>query len=210
MLFLHLLWWSYDFYLSICIFAMITLNSFSSRLPISAHIFGLLGFYSFPLSAACFSVFSFCLIYYNWYILSTGCKVIVTLTCGVCPQWVGRASALWRLSGCWDSCLCSCGCTQIFSLWKAVLIPVVCFTVPGLGMALDTMSANGQDCVFILLTVWHDASTAGACWLSGRVLSLCWDEDLWESSHLLMFQGIGSSLVVQCPEIRSPTSEVQF
>ena len=129
MLFLHLLWWSYDFYLSICIFSMITLNSFSSRLPISAHIFGLLGFYSFPLSAACFSVFSFCLIYYNWYILSTGCKVIVTLTCGVCPQWVGRASALWRLSGCWDSCLCSCGCTQIFSLWKAVLIPVVCFAL---------------------------------------------------------------------------------
>jgi len=36
-------------------------------------------------------------------------------------------------------------------------------TVPGLGMALGTLSANGQDCVFALLTVWHDASTAGAC-----------------------------------------------
>ena len=93
------------------------------------HIFGLLDFYSFPLSAACSSVFSFCLIYCNLYILSAGCKVIVTLTCGVCPQRVGRASALWRLSGCWDSCLCSCGHSQIFSLWKAVLIPVVYFAV---------------------------------------------------------------------------------
>ena len=36
-------------------------------------------------------------------------------------------------------------------------------TVPGLGMALGTLSANGQDCVFALLTVWRDASTAGAC-----------------------------------------------
>jgi len=63
------------------------------------HIFGLWDFYSFPLSAACFSVFSFCLISYNWYILSMGCKVIVILICGVCPQWEGQClvKVIWLL-----------------------------------------------------------------------------------------------------------------
>ena len=99
MLFLHLLWWSYDFYLSICIFSMITLNSFSSRLPISAHIFGLLGFYSFPLSAACFSVFSFCLIYYGWDLFSKDCKVVAPLTYRICPQGWGWPTVLWWFPG---------------------------------------------------------------------------------------------------------------
>ena len=52
---------------------------------------------------------------------------------------------------------------DLFSLKGSADSSGVFCTVPGLGMALDTMSANGQDCVFILLTVWHDASTAGAC-----------------------------------------------
>ena len=52
------------------------------------HLFGLVGFYLAPSSAAYFSVFSFCLIYCVWGLLSAGCRVVVPLTSGVCLQWV--------------------------------------------------------------------------------------------------------------------------
>ena len=43
------------------------------------HLFGLVDFYHVSSSLACFSVFSFCLIYCVWGLLSAGWKVIVTL-----------------------------------------------------------------------------------------------------------------------------------
>ena len=40
--------------------------------------------------------------------------------------------------------------------------------VCGLIMVLATLSANGLDCVPVLLVVWHGVSSTGACWsLSG-------------------------------------------
>ena len=38
---------------------------------------------------------------------------------------------------------------------------------------------------------------------------LAWDRDLWESSRWLILRGAGTTLVVQCPELGSPTSEAQ-
>ena len=38
-----------------------------------------------PVFAAYFFVFSFCLTYCDWNLLSTGCRVIVPLASGVCP-----------------------------------------------------------------------------------------------------------------------------
>ena len=52
------------------IFTIITLNSFSGRLPIPLPLFGLVGFYLAPSSAVCFCVFSFCLTYCVWGLLS--------------------------------------------------------------------------------------------------------------------------------------------
>ena len=54
-------------------FWIITLNSFSSRLPISSSFFGVVGFYSAPSSASYFSVFSFCLTYCVWGLFFSGC-----------------------------------------------------------------------------------------------------------------------------------------
>ena len=58
------------------IFTTITLNSFSGRWPISSFFVWSGGFYHAPSSAACFSVFSFCLICWVWGLLSAGCKVL--------------------------------------------------------------------------------------------------------------------------------------
>ena len=61
------------------IFTIIILNSSSGRLPISSLLFGLVGFYLFPSSAVCFSVFSFCLTYCVWGLLFVGCRFLVLL-----------------------------------------------------------------------------------------------------------------------------------
>ena len=70
------------------VFTIIFLNSFSGRLPIFLHLFGLLGFYFVPSSAVYFSVFSFCLSYCVWGLLFAGCRFVVPIVFGVCPQWL--------------------------------------------------------------------------------------------------------------------------
>ena len=76
-------------FLRFCIiFTIITLNSFPGRLPISFHLFGLVGFYLAPSSAVCSSVFSVCLTYCVWGVLFAGCWFIVPVVFGVCPQWL--------------------------------------------------------------------------------------------------------------------------
>ena len=80
-------------------------------------------------SVACFSVFSFHLIYCVWGLFSAGCKVIAPLICGICPPWVCWTSALWRFSDWGDFHLHSFGWNWILSLWKAMSCPVVCFCV---------------------------------------------------------------------------------
>ena len=72
------------------------------------HFFGLVGFYHISSSAASFSVFSSCLIYCEWGLLSTGCKAIVPLMCGIFPPWVGLDQCLMKLSWLGDWHLCSC------------------------------------------------------------------------------------------------------
>ena len=59
------------------------------------HLFGFVSFYHI-FSAGCHSVFSYCLIYCVWYLLSAGQKFIIALHCLVCSPWVGWTSALWR------------------------------------------------------------------------------------------------------------------
>ena len=81
--------------------------------------------------------------------------------------------------------------------------------VCGLVMALGSLSANGQGCVPVLLKVWCEPSSNGACWPLCKAWCWCWYGCVWEGSNLLMFYGIGSSLVFQCPGLRSPISGVQ-
>ena len=69
------------------IFTVITLNYFSGRFPIFSSSVLSGGFYHVPSSAACFSVFSFCLIYCIWGLLSTSCKVVVILVESTSSVW---------------------------------------------------------------------------------------------------------------------------
>jgi len=100
------------------------------------HFFGLVGFYHISSSAASFSVSSSCLIYCEWGLLSTGCKAIAPLMCGICPPWVGLDQCLVKLSWLGDWHLCSClsegqvsclmGClgvsVNLVWLWAACLL----------------------------------------------------------------------------------------
>ena len=73
-------------------------------------------------------------------------------------------------------------------------------------MILGSLSASGWGCVPVLLVVWHSmSSTVGCWWLSG--LALRW-RSLGDFHHLIL-GGAGRSLVDQCPEVGSPTSEAQ-
>ena len=76
-------------------------------------------------------------------------------------------------------------------------------------MILASLSANGWGCVPVFLVVWHGVSSTWACWSLTGAGSLSWDGDVWESSLQLILCGAGRSLVVQCPELGSPTSEAQ-
>ena len=78
-----------------------------------------------------------------------------------------------------------------------------------LSMTLGSLSPNGWVCFPVLLVVWHGASSTGACWLLSGAGSWRWDGDLWESSCQMILHGPWRSLVVQCPELGSPTSEAQ-
>ena len=100
---------------------IITLNSFSGRLPISSS-FGLVGFYLAPSSAAYFSFFSFCLTYCIWgspfrrlhvrssccfwclppvgKVSSVGCVGFLVEGTGVCVLMDGAGSCLSDGQGC--------------------------------------------------------------------------------------------------------------
>ena len=76
-------------------------------------------------------------------------------------------------------------------------------------MILGSLSANEWVCVPVLLVIWHRVSSTVVCW------SLYWSWVLtlrWRSLgdfHCLILHGAGKSLVDQCPELCSPTSEAQ-
>ena len=56
---------------------------------------------------------------------------------------------------------------------------------------------DGWGYVSVLLVVCSEVSITGPCQQLGGVGSWCWDEDLWESSHWLIFPGAWNSLVIQ-------------
>ena len=78
-----------------------------------------------------------------------------------------------------------------------------------LTMIFGSLSAYGWGCFPVLLVVWHGVSNTEAYWPLSGAVSLPWDGDLWESSHQLILHGDGRSLVIQCPELGSPTSEAK-
>ena len=76
-------------------------------------------------------------------------------------------------------------------------------------MILGSLSANGWGCVPVLLVVWHRVSSTVSCCLLSGAGSSHWNGDLLESFPYLILCGARRSLVDQCPELGSPTSEAQ-
>ena len=76
-------------------------------------------------------------------------------------------------------------------------------------MILGSLSANEWVCVPVLLVVWHRVSGTVACWSLSETGSYNWDGDLWENFRSLIVCGARKSLVDQCPELGSPTSDAQ-
>ena len=78
------------------------------------------------------------------------------------------------------------------SLWwvELSLFPVMGETMSGgvfwgaceLSMTLDSLSAVGWHCVPVLLVVWGEVSSTGACKQLGKAQSWCRDRYLWESN----------------------------
>ena len=147
---------------------MLTLNSFSGRLPISSSFVWSGGFFLAPLSAAYFSVFSFSLSYCFWGLLFACCQFIVPSVFGVCPQWVRLVP--WLVQASWLRGLVPVfwwlGLDLVFLVGR-VMSGGVFWGVCELSMILGSLSANGWGCVPVLLVVWHGASSTGACWPLG-------------------------------------------
>ena len=116
---------------------IITMNSFPGRLP----IFSSFVWFDVPWSAACFSVFSLCLIFCVWGLLYIGCKTIVPLTCGVCSHCVGLDQCFVKVS--WSGGTGSC--VLVGRAWCCPCKGQFCaqWCVMGLGMTLGNLSANG-------------------------------------------------------------------
>ena len=61
----------------------------------------------------------------------------------------------------------------------------------------------------VLLVVWSEVSSTGACRQLGGARTWCWDGDLQESPHWLIFAGTRNSLAVQHPGLSTPTPGAQ-
>ena len=122
--------------------------------------------------AGCFSVFSLCLTYCAWGLLSAVWKVVVPLNCGVCFPWVGLNQCLVKVS-------CCGGPVPVFwwmeldlvSLKGSIVSSGVFGDVYGFSMALGSLSANVQGCAPVLLKGLCGALGTRACWLLGGAWS---------------------------------------
>lgn len=134
----------------------------------------------------------------------------------ICCVWVSSAGWKGRLSSYILICSCvwlgpitfvkdfwsgTCACVLVGGagscLYKALLYSSVFWEYIGPGMALGSLSANGQGCVSLSLKVWWRNLAWISCW--GSLSLECWDWGLWEgelSIKMCVYQ-FGSSLMVQ-------------
>ena len=118
------------------------------------HLFGLVGFHLALSSAVCFSVFSFCLTYCVWSLLFAGCRFVVPVVFGVCPQWLRLVQ--WVVSASWWR-----GLVPVFLWMRLDLVFLVGKTmsnsvfwgVSDIILIFGSLSANWWVCVPVLLVV---------------------------------------------------------
>ena len=121
------------------------------------------------LHVLCFSLFSFCLTYCVWGLLFSGCRFVVPVVFGACPQCLRLVQ--WVVQASWWS-----GLVPMFSWMRLDLVFLVGRSTSGcvfwgvceLIMILGNLSTNGWGCVPVLLVVWQRLPSIIACWsLSG-------------------------------------------
>ena len=159
------------------------------------HLLGLVRFCLAPSSAMFFSVFSLCLTYCVWGLLFTGCRFIVPVVFGVCPQWLWLVQ--WVVSASWWR-----GLVLVFWWVRLDLVFLVSRCTSGgvfwgvcdLIMILGRLSANGWGCVPVLLGVWHRVSSTIACWSLSGPWSWHWDAGLWEIFSIWYYMELGGLL----------------
>ena len=127
-----------------------------------------MGFYLAPSSAADFSVFSFCLTYCVWGLLFAGCRFVVPVVFDDYTQWMRLV--LWLVQASWWRGLLPVfqwvGLDLVLLVGRAVFRGVF-WVICELSMTLGSLSANRWCCVPVLLVVWFEASSTGACWPLG-------------------------------------------
>ena len=128
------------------IFTIITLNSFSGRLPMSSPFVWSCWFFTMLLHLLCFSVFSFCLINVFGVSFPPLARLQVPFTCEVCSPGWGWTSVLWRLPGRGET--------------------GACFLVSGSRSCLAEGQCHIQWCVWSVceLGMAFGSSGTGACW----------------------------------------------
>ena len=98
------------------------------------------------------SLFSSCLVYCVWGLLSAGWKVIVTLNCGICPLWVGLNQCLLKISSSGELAPVFWWIElDLVSLKGSVVSISELGGVDGVGVALGSLFANVNCCAPVLL-----------------------------------------------------------
>ena len=148
------------------IFTIITLNSFSGRLPISSSFVQSGGF--LPCSFICcifLCLLSLLNLLYLW--SSFNRLQVCSSHCFWCLPPVGEVGSV----ACVGFLVEGTGACVLVDEARSWLsgeqdcIVSVFWVVCELIMILGSLSANGQGSVPVLLVVWHEVSSTGACWI---------------------------------------------
>ena len=187
------------------------MNSFSGRLPISSSFIWSYGF--LPCSFICNIFFCHLILSDLLCLWSPFCRLqghsssCFQCICPLIGEGVTGACVGFFLGG---SGVCAVvGGAESCALMGWTMSDGVLGVVCELSMTLGSLSVDGWGCVPVLLVVWCGASSSGVCRQLGGAGPLCWDGDLWKSSHWLIFPGARNSLAFQRLGLSTLTLEAQ-
>ena len=180
------------------------------------NLFGLLGF--LPCSFAC-SVFLFCFILSNlqnglcygvYGLLFIGYRILVPLVSVDCPllgEFVPGTCVSFLVEDLWPA-LCWVE-LSLFPLMGRAASGDVFWGICELNTTLGSLSTDGWGCVPVLLVVWCEVFSTGACRQLWRARSWCWYGYLQECTCQLVFPWPGNSPEFQSPGMYVSTPEAQ-
>lgn len=102
----------------------------------------------------------------------------------------------------------------LFIFWFMISFLVLIFSFVFSSLSVSMYDFRDPVCwcvgsALVLLVVWHELSSTGACRQLCGASSWCWYGYLWEHASWLIFPGPGNSLAVQCSGLGTTTPEAQ-